>query len=184
MTDRLKNIIDDAMRREGWDKYTNNPADKGGPTKWGITLNVARAYGYNGDMQSLDYDTAFAIYKKRFWYALSLDKVAGISESLAIEMFDYGVNSGPARAGKALQRALNVLNRLGHDYPDIKPDGAVGNITVQALSDFASARGKTGLTYLENMVKSQRSVFLMEIAENNPSQEVFENGWQERATNV
>jgi len=172
------------MRREGWDKYTNDSVDKGGPTKWGITEAIARAFGYNGDMRDLDYDTAFAIYKNRFWFAPSFDKVAGISESLALEMFDYGVNSGVFRPVAALQRALNVLNRQGADYSDIQIDGRIGNITISILTRFASIRGKVGLAYLENMVKAQRTVFLMELAEKNPSQEKFENGWQERVNNV
>jgi hypothetical protein len=42
-------------------------------------------------------------------------------------------------------------------------------------------RGDDGMSYLIEMVKAQRSVFLMELAERNASQEDFENGWQQRA---
>ena len=33
-------VITDILRREGWPKYTNRAADKGGPTKGGITLET------------------------------------------------------------------------------------------------------------------------------------------------
>ncbi len=36
-------IISDILRREG-DRYTNHPADRGGPTKYGITLLTLAAY--------------------------------------------------------------------------------------------------------------------------------------------
>src|SRR5690625_1688136 len=46
MCDKVKQIIDDIIRVEG--AYSNNPADKGGETMYGITVSVARANGYSG----------------------------------------------------------------------------------------------------------------------------------------
>lgn len=37
-------IIDAILIREGRDKFTNRPADKGGPTKWGVTLRTLSKY--------------------------------------------------------------------------------------------------------------------------------------------
>ncbi|OCO16336.1 hypothetical protein AN684_0205915 [Klebsiella pneumoniae subsp. pneumoniae] len=39
-------IIEGILGKEGG--YVNNPNDKGGPTRWGITQTTARAYGYKG----------------------------------------------------------------------------------------------------------------------------------------
>ena len=39
------------IQREGG--YTNNPNDKGGETNFGITVAVARAFGYTGPMTSM-----------------------------------------------------------------------------------------------------------------------------------
>lgn len=176
----LKAKIDSVMRSEGWDKYTNLPNDKGGPTKWGITQTTARAFGYNGRMQDLDYDTAFAIYKERFWHAPKFDEINIRSDKLAVAMFDWGVNSGPSRPVKAMQRALNTLNRQAIDYPDIDADGALGRMSLSALDNFISKRGQSGLGYLVEMIKAQRSVFLIEISERDQTQEQFANGWQDR----
>jgi lysozyme family protein len=44
-------IIEGILGKEGG--YVNNPNDKGGPTRWGITQTTARAYGYSGDMKAL-----------------------------------------------------------------------------------------------------------------------------------
>ena len=44
-------LIDGLIEREGG--YVNHPADKGGPTCFGITEAVARAHGYAGAMRSL-----------------------------------------------------------------------------------------------------------------------------------
>lgn len=176
----LKTKIDAVMRAEGWDKYTNLPNDKGGPTKWGITEATARAFGYKGRMQDLDYETAYRIYVERFWHAPKFDEINIRSDELAQAMFDWGVNSGPSRPVKALQRALNTLNRQGKDYPDIDTDGGLGRITFGAIDAFVKKRGDDGLRYLAGMVKAQRSVFLMEISERDQSQEDFSNGWQQR----
>ncbi|KKM08171.1 hypothetical protein LCGC14_1726580, partial [marine sediment metagenome] len=33
--------------------FSDDPADSGGATKWGITESVARAFGYSGRMQNM-----------------------------------------------------------------------------------------------------------------------------------
>ena len=59
----VEGMIDALIDREGG--YVNHPADKGGPTCFGITEAVARAHGYGGAMQSLPRDEAAAIYRRR-----------------------------------------------------------------------------------------------------------------------
>ncbi|MGN6123997.1 MAG: glycosyl hydrolase 108 family protein, partial [Sphingomonas oligoaromativorans] len=39
-------LIDELIQREGG--YSARPADKGGPTRFGISEAVARAHGYKG----------------------------------------------------------------------------------------------------------------------------------------
>ena len=56
MTDN--EIVDEILRREGWPKYTNLAADRGGPTKGGITLGAWREYSGNrfadaGDVEAI-----------------------------------------------------------------------------------------------------------------------------------
>lgn len=61
----IDQLIDDVIAREGG--YTNHPADRGGPTRWGITQAVARAHGFAGDMRVFPRDEAAAIYRRVYW---------------------------------------------------------------------------------------------------------------------
>jgi len=172
----IDRIIDSLIGREGG--YSDHPSDKGGPTRWGITEQVARAYGYRGAMSELPRDTARAIYVERYWTSPGFDQVAKRSPALAEELLDTGVNMNPAVASKFLQRALNVLNRRGRDYPDIAADGVLGKMTLFALDGLIARRGNDALVVLLRMLNSQQGVRYIELAEANPSQEDFEFGWQ------
>jgi lysozyme family protein len=172
-------LIDAVIEKEGG--YVNHPADRGGPTCWGITQQVARAYGYTGDMKVLPRSTAAEIYRKRYWTAVGFDQVGAVVPALAAEMFDIGVNMGPAVAGRFLQRAVNLLNRGASDYPDVVVDGGIGALTIAALKGYRKARPDAeGVAVLVWMVRAFRTGRYAEIAEANPSQEVFEYGWVAR----
>jgi lysozyme family protein len=173
----MKERIDRIIVAEGGDKYTNDPKDKGGPTRYGITEVTARAFGYNGDMRELPYDTVAIIYEKRYWCAPKFDQ---LPTELALVCFDWGVNAGPSVPSKALQRCLNVLNNDGAQYPDIVADGVFGNFSLYSLKQFSLKRGDEGLRILKQMMISLRSVFYIELAERKTSQEKFEYGWQKR----
>jgi Glycosyl hydrolase 108 len=60
-------VIADIIRREGA-KYTNYPEDRGGPTKYGVTLATLRAVRGNDvtahDVAALTEDEAVAIYER------------------------------------------------------------------------------------------------------------------------
>lgn len=183
-TPEIKKLIDDVIKSEGWDKYTNNPNDRGGPTKWGVTEATARAFGYVGDVKDMTYEQAFEIYLERFWLQPKFDRLMMFSKQLALICFSWGVNSGPAAPSKALQRALNVLNRRAKDYPDIDTDGSLGRMSFSALTDFAKKRGSEGMSNLEQLVRAQWSVFYMGLAEKDESQEDFVNGWLSRVGGV
>lgn len=173
------NIVDTItglIQREGG--YTNNPDDKGGETNFGITAAVARAFGYTWPMASMTQQVARDIYAQRYWHQPRFDDVDMVSEPVAEEMLDTGVNMGTATAGKFLQRALNVLNQGDKTYPNIAVDGGVGNMTIAALKAFLAARGKAGEVVLVRMLNAQQSVQYIELAEANSTQEQFEYGWQ------
>lgn len=162
--------------REG--KYNNHPDDKGGETMWGITHHVARAFGYTGPMADMPRSTAEAIYTERYWVQPRFDKVFTISPVIAEELLDTGVNMGPAIASRFLQRALNVLNQDDKLYPNIAVDGAIGRMTLAALSAYLSARGAGGVQVLLRMLNAQQSVRYIELAESDKAQESFVFGWQ------
>jgi hypothetical protein len=69
----LDKLIDDLISREGG--YSNHPADRGGPTKFGVTEAVARAHGYTGSMALLPRGQAAAIYRRLYWVVPGFDQV-------------------------------------------------------------------------------------------------------------
>src|SRR6185369_618430 len=126
----VNELIDELIEREGG--YVSHPADKGGPTRFGITEAVARAHGYQGAMAELPREEAAAIYRRLYWLRPRFDQVAERASKLAAELFDTGANMGPAVAATFLQRALTALNRGGKDLPDQTPDGRIGPATLSA----------------------------------------------------
>lgn len=172
----IDTLLNELIAREGG--YSNNPNDTGGETMYGITIAVARAYGYKGAMRSLPKATAKAIYKEQYWTDPGFDKVGSILPAVAEELFDTGVNMGPKRAAMMLQRALNVLNRGVKDFPNLQVDGVVGRMSMYALNAFINKRGATNANkVLLRLLDSQQAVRYMEIAEAKPSQEEFVYGW-------
>jgi lysozyme family protein len=169
-------LIDDLIDREGG--YVNNPADKGGPTCFGITQAVARANGYAGPMRQLPRAVANGIYLRLYWTRPRFDEVAKRSPAVAAELFDTGVNMGPAVAVTFLQRALTALNRNARDYPDLVPDGRIGKQTLAALDAFLAARGSSsGETVLLRALEALQGERYLRLAERRPADEKFLYGW-------
>lgn len=175
MSVKVTELISKLLGIEGG--YANNRADRGGPTRWGITQAVARAYGYAGDMRSLPRDTAIEIYSKRYWLEPGLDRIAEIAPNLAAELFDTGVNMGTATAITFLQRALNVLNQRGMDYADIAVDGRSGTVTLAALKALLKTRGSEGERVLTLICDALQGARYVAIAEADAEQETFVFGW-------
>ena len=169
-------LIGGLIEREGG--YSNHPADKGGPTCFGITEAVARAHGFAGAMKNLPRDEAAAIYRRLYWLRPRFDQVAKRSPRIAAELFDTGVNMGPAVATTFLQRALTALNRNAKDYTDLAPDGRVGPLTLHALDAFLATRGrKGGETVLMRALEALQGERYLRLAERRPANEAFLYGW-------
>lgn len=122
-------IITGVLQREGWDKYTNHPADKGGPTKWGITLQAWRDWLHD---QVLGADAVMAITEaeaREFYRVLYItgphfDKIA--DAHLRELCIDAGVNHGPRHPIKWVQWAAEVAQ-----------DGNLGPLTLAAVNACA-----------------------------------------------
>ncbi len=162
--------VEKVLAREGG--YVNNPNDRGGETNFGITKAVARAHGYTGPMQDLPRATAIAIYRADYWDKQNLDKVEALAPRLAAKLFDVGVNAGIGRAGKWLQRALNLF------VGGLDVDGDIGNLTINALEALKTRRGKLATDRnLVKLVNAFQANHYAELAENSPSQKTFIWGW-------
>lgn len=171
----IDTLLDELIDREGG--YSDHPADRGGPTKWGITQAVARTYGYSGDMRHLPLEKARQIYRALYWQKPGFAAVGDIAPALAAELFDTGVNMGPAMAVGFLQRALNALNRDSRDYADMIVDRQMGPVTLGALRAFLRIRGHTGESVLLKAVDALQGERYIALAESRPANEAFLYGW-------
>lgn len=171
MGDLFARLIDPLIGREGG--YSNHPADRGGPTRWGIPEATARRYGYQGDMRDLPREEAVRIYKTRHWTDPGFNWVAASSEKVAEELLDTGVNMGPAVAAMMLQRALNVL----YSGPPITTDGDIGPATLDRLRVYLASRPRDGESILLKALNVLQGERYISLAEGKPSQKAFINGW-------
>ena len=97
--------------------YVNDPRDPGGETKHGISK---RSYP-KVDIAALTLKDAKAIYRRDFWDALNCEEMP---RSIAISVFDCGVNQGTKVAARLIQKAARV-----------SADGIIGPITLAAIAD-------------------------------------------------
>ncbi len=172
----LTQLIDDVITREGG--YVNHPADRGGPTKFGITQLVARKDGYAGDMRDLPRDRAFSIYWRQFVVEPGIDLLAKRSTAVAAEALDTGVNMGAPWGVMFLQRSLNAFNESGKLWPDLaKIDGQYGGKSDAALAAYLASARRGRIDVLLAAMNSLQGERYIGIAERNGSQEAFAYGW-------
>ena len=182
MTPVIKSIIDDIIKAEGG--YSNNPNDSGGETMYGITKSVAVANGYKGAMKDLPISLAENIYYTQYVSKPKFDLLLPLSESIAAEVIDTGVNMGPSVAGKFLQRCLNAFNNQGKAYADITVDGKVGPATSLALKSYLGLRGKQGEIVMMKALNCLQGARYIELAEANQKNEAFIFGWLANRVNL
>ena len=137
----IDSIIANIVRRES-SKFTDDPTDPGGPTKFGITLGTLRSWRKKtsltaADVKALERPEAEAIYKHRYILKPRFDKLS--DENLARLLIDTGVLHGQAVAVRMLQRAVKA-----------KPDARLGPKTLALVEPL---RG-TSLAY--NAIIKQR----------------------------
>lgn len=168
--------------------YVNNPADKGGETKCGITATTAaehkvdliKLFKWNGQMKDLTEEMAIWIYRTAWWDRLRLDDILKIHPFIADRLFDFGINAGRGAAGTNIQRILNVMNRMQQDYKDIKPDGAIGDGTVDALKAYVAKRGQVGILNMIQLLIDLQGAYYIQVAEKRELNETFMSGWTTR----
>lgn len=171
----IDTLIDKIITLEG--NFSNHPADRGGPTRWGVTEAVARAHGYASDMRHFPREEAAAIYKRKYWLRPGFDRIAQLAPHVAAELFDTGINMGTGTASGFLQRALNALNRNERDFRDIAVDRVIGGETLAALGSFLHRRGTQGETVLLKAVEALQGARYIKLAETRPANEAFLYGW-------
>ena len=154
--------------------YSEDAADTGGPTKWGVCLafakdtNNMRLFDKNldgkitkSDIKMLTIEDASEIFKRYFWDKFKLDDEESNKKALVI--FDISVNHGLANAGMMIQRALNKMGN------NLVVDKKVGPKTLAALHAADPDE------FCDQVLKVREN-FYYKIVENRPSQKVFLKG--------
>lgn len=137
--------------------YVNNPHDKGGPTKYGIT----QADMPGVDISGISPAQAVEYYREHYWK----DLYAQINDqSIAEKLFDMGVLFGVGTAVKLLQVTLAKSISIVSD----------GSFGPQTLADVNQET---------NLLPAYRATLLnhcMNIVNVNPGDAIFVQGWVNR----
>ncbi|MGQ0721030.1 MAG: glycoside hydrolase family 108 protein [Candidatus Eiseniibacteriota bacterium] len=161
MSDRLEAIISDILLREGG--YVDHPADKGGPTKFGITQATLSDWRHRQvtpeEVRLMDEDEARDIYRARY---IIDPGFGGLPDALRDLVVDCAVNHGPTRAVAWLREAAG-LSTIGKMGPEVD----------MALQDLGAPR-----VYRKLLGKRVR--FYGRIITDNPKQAAFAAGWANR----
>ena len=171
----VNELISGIISREGG--FVKHVDDPGGATRFGITEAVARRAGYIGHISELPEALARRIYREMYYEGPKFDQVAKLSEKIAEELTDTGVNMGVGVASTFLQRALNVLNQQAKLYPDLVVDGQLGPRSLAALNSYLGHRGKAGEIVMLKLLNCLQGARYVELAEKNPKLESFLYGW-------
>lgn len=131
--------------------HVNNPADKGGETKFGISKRSYPAI----DIANLTLADAKLIYKRDFWDRAQCDK---LPPGVAFDVFDTAVNSGIGQAIRFLQRAVGLAD-----------DGIVGPLTLATVGRWESEA-------VQARFNGQRLEFMSKLS----NFDVFGKGWVRR----
>ena len=157
-----KEIIDGILKREGG--YVDNPADRGGPTKYGITLVTLQARRGNGltaeDVRGLQEEEARSIYRDEYLEKPKINKINRVS--LRVFVLDSAVQHGPARAIRWLQKIAGA-----------PVDGILGPVSLQIINGLDSS-------VLYRRMVAERCRFYGKLITKDPTQAVFAAGWANR----
>lgn len=102
--------------------YSNDPNDKGGETKYGIS----KARFPDEDIKNLSLARAKKLTKQHYWDSTNLGKIH--SQAVANTLLDFYFHSGTDEV-KRIQRLLN--SKFGKD---LAVDGVQGNLTTNAIN--------------------------------------------------
>ena len=160
MKENLESSLKAILHHEGG--YVNHPKDPGGETNLGVTKRVYEEYGGKKDMKDLVVADVAPIYIERYWNKMKCDDLPG---GLDLCVFDFGVNAGPGRAAKFLQRMIGVTQ-----------DGGIGPQTLGALQSMIGEDPKAGVHEAIEKYQSMRQ----EYYESLSTFSTFGKGWTRR----
>ena len=143
--------------------YVDHAADPGGATNLGITIATLSAWEgrkvSKAEVKALTKAKATDIYRENYWNKISGDDLpAGVDYAV----FDFAINSGPARAVKMLQKVVGV-----------DQDGIIGAKTLAAVRSMSADR-------IINALCDARLAWLKTLS----TFKTFGRGWTARVSRV
>lgn len=162
--DLKREALDEILRREG-STYTNHPSDRGGPTKFGVTLRTYQ--DWIGDptagpetIRNLTEETARAVFSGVYFDGHGFERI----ESLTVykHLLDMSVHHGVPNTSCMLQKACGAT-----------VDGIIGPRTAARANTMLWDELATALVY-------RRMIFIAKIVQEDPTQAVFLVGWTKR----
>jgi lysozyme family protein len=174
VNNRFDACIPFILEHEG-SKFTDDPVDPGGATKWGISLrfllqqdhDFVYHYDLDGDndvdgddIRLLDRARAIEIYRAKFW-APVFEKV--LSLRIVCKIFDMAVNMGYTQMVKLVQRSVGAT-----------VDGVLGPKTLAAINREDSAAILFGIC-------NAQAAFYTVLSERKPALKKYIKGWLNRA---
>ncbi len=170
MSKSVEAMIDDIIRREGG--FVDHPADRGGPTNFGITQKTLSRYlgrkVTRDDVRRLSRELAAEIYRRAYYLEPRIDT---LPKSIRAFLFDSAVNHGPRRAIRFLQQVCNAAG-----FGPLTVDGLLGPATRRRAVAGEREMGP----WLLAALAEERRMFYRLIVERDPSQRVFFKGWMNR----
>lgn len=123
----IADSIEYVFRNEGYDIYTDRPEDRGGPTKFGVTLAILAKWRgspvTSEDVKNLTRAEAEQVAYIYFWMPLNLTRL-GV-RTIATAILDTAFVSGGPATAHMIQRALGLTQ-----------DGILGDASINKLNQL------------------------------------------------
>lgn len=150
-------------------RYTDDPDDSGGPTKWGVTQYLWSTFTDTiptpEDIRNLTLFQVKPFYELLYWKPLGCDQIA--DAGIAIAIFDVGVLFGVPAISYLVQDAANLCGGR------LTQDGKIGPDTSTCLN--AIARDVFLASFHQLLMQR-----IERIIEKSPKDEKYRKGWVAR----
>lgn len=165
MADFLRALPFVLKHEGGW---SDDPADPGGATNFGITLAVAQHHGImtKDALHAITPDQVSSIYRADYWHFDAVE-----DQRVATKLFDLVVNMGLGGAVRLAQMAMNTCGAC------LTVDGGWGPRTLACLNTMAPDRMLT-------LLCAAAAARYQDIVDHRPASSKFLRGWLARAAEV
>lgn len=194
---RFSRALSNLLKTEGG--FVDDPHDRGGATKYGISLRFLLVEGRidtnrdgfadfdldmdgdidGADVRKLTTEQAGALYWRCFWLPVRAEDFA---RPLGEALFDQAVNGGLLGARKLLQKAINACSAKmpGGKIAPLAVDGKIGPATIETYQRVLTWPA-LGMPSLIGAYRAAAAARYRAIVDADPSQRKFLAGWLVRA---